>query len=138
MQDMQVRSLGQEDPWEKEMVIHPVFLLGKSHGQRSLVGYSPRGHERVGHGLVIKQQQQHMFYKERLQKKNVRGPGRPSDEIWHVSQVLKQTGTCMLEKWLGLHASTARGTGLIPGQGNKVSRAHDMAKTKKETIHQGL
>ena len=26
----------------------PVFLPGKSHGQRSLVGYSPRGH-RVGH-----------------------------------------------------------------------------------------
>ena len=23
----------------------PVFLLGKSHGQRSLVGYSPRGYK---------------------------------------------------------------------------------------------
>ena len=27
----------------------PVFLLGKSHAQRSLVGYSPRGSQRVGH-----------------------------------------------------------------------------------------
>ena len=27
----------------------PVFLPGKSHGQRSLVGYSPWGHKRVGH-----------------------------------------------------------------------------------------
>ena len=27
----------------------PVFLLVKSHGQRSLVNYSPWGHKRVGH-----------------------------------------------------------------------------------------
>ena len=25
------------------MATHSVFLLGKSHGQRSLVGYSPKG-----------------------------------------------------------------------------------------------
>ena len=28
--------------------------LGKSHGQRSLVGYSPQGHKRVRHDLVTK------------------------------------------------------------------------------------
>ena len=33
----------------------PVFLSGQSHGQRSLVGFSPWGHERVGHDLVTKQ-----------------------------------------------------------------------------------
>ena len=51
-----VRSLGWEDPLEKEMATHssilawtipwkptPVFLPGESHGWRSLVGYSPRG-----------------------------------------------------------------------------------------------
>ena len=27
----------------------PIFLLGKSHGQRSLVGYSSWDHKRVGH-----------------------------------------------------------------------------------------
>ena len=32
-----------------------VFLPEKSHGQRSLAGYSPWGH-RVGHNLVTKQQ----------------------------------------------------------------------------------
>ena len=37
-----VQSLGQEDPLEKEMTT-PVFLPGKSHGRRSLVGYSPWG-----------------------------------------------------------------------------------------------
>ena len=34
-----------------------IFLPGKSHGQRSLVGYSPRGHKGVGHNLAAKQQQ---------------------------------------------------------------------------------
>ena len=30
------------------------FLPGTSHGQRSLVGYSPWGHKRAGHDLVTK------------------------------------------------------------------------------------
>ena len=34
-----------------------VFLPGKFHGQRSLVGYSPWGHKKVRHNLVTKQQQ---------------------------------------------------------------------------------
>ena len=44
-QETQVRSLGQEDPLEKEMAPTPVFLPGKSHGQKSLAGYSPWGHK---------------------------------------------------------------------------------------------
>ena len=35
--------------FEEEMASTPVFLSGKSHGQRSLVGYSPWGHKTVGH-----------------------------------------------------------------------------------------
>ena len=31
-------------PWRREWQPTPVFLPGESHGQRSLVGYSPRGH----------------------------------------------------------------------------------------------
>ena len=42
-QEMRVRSLGWEDPLEEEMAPTPVFLPGESHGQRSLVGYSPWG-----------------------------------------------------------------------------------------------
>ena len=38
-----VPSPCQEDPLEKEMATHS--LPGKSHGQRSLVGYSPWGHK---------------------------------------------------------------------------------------------
>ena len=40
---MWVRSLGWEDPLEEEMQPTEVFLPKKSHGQRSLVGYSPKG-----------------------------------------------------------------------------------------------
>ena len=40
---IQVRSLGLEDPLEEEVATIPVFLPGKSHGQRSLVGYSSKG-----------------------------------------------------------------------------------------------
>ena len=43
MQETWVRSLGREDSLEKEMATHPVFLPGKSHGQRSLVDCSPWG-----------------------------------------------------------------------------------------------
>ena len=38
-----VQSLGREDPLEKEWQSTPVLLPRKSHGQRSLVGYSPWG-----------------------------------------------------------------------------------------------
>ena len=41
MQETQVRSLGQEDPLEKGIATHSVFLPGESHGQRNLVDYSP-------------------------------------------------------------------------------------------------
>ena len=43
--EMRVLFLSQEDPLEKEMAPTPAFLLEKSHGQRSLVGYSPWGHK---------------------------------------------------------------------------------------------
>ena len=32
-------------PWRREWLPAPVFLPGDSHGQRSLVGYSPWGHK---------------------------------------------------------------------------------------------
>ena len=38
---MHVQSLNGEDPLEEGMVTSSIFLLGESHGQRSLVGYSP-------------------------------------------------------------------------------------------------
>ena len=40
MQETRVQSLSQEDPLEKGMAIHSSILPGKSHGQKSLAGYS--------------------------------------------------------------------------------------------------
>ena len=45
MQETWVQSLGREDPLEEEMVTTPVFLSGESHGQKSVVGYSPWGYK---------------------------------------------------------------------------------------------
>ena len=42
---MRIPSLGREDPLEKAWQPTPLFLPGKSQGQRSLVGYSPWGHK---------------------------------------------------------------------------------------------
>ena len=43
MQVTRALSLGQGDPWRRELQSTPVFLPEVSHGQRSLVGYSPWG-----------------------------------------------------------------------------------------------
>ena len=43
MQETRVRSLNQEDPLEEEMATYYSILVGKSHQQRSLAGYSPWG-----------------------------------------------------------------------------------------------
>ena len=48
-QEIQIQSPGWEDPLEKEMATQ---LPGKSHGQRSLAGYSPRDCKRVRHDLA--------------------------------------------------------------------------------------
>ena len=61
MQEMQVQSLGWEDPQRKKWQPTPVFLPGKSQGQRSLVGYSSWGHQRVGHNLATKQEHRELI-----------------------------------------------------------------------------
>ena len=53
------------DPWVQKIQRGkwqppPVFLSGESHGQRSLAGYSPWGHQSVEHNLVTEQQQQEL------------------------------------------------------------------------------
>ena len=44
-QETWVRSLGGENPLGEEMETHSSILARTFHGQRSLVGYSPRGHK---------------------------------------------------------------------------------------------
>ena len=54
MQETQFQFLGQEDPLEKKQQPTPVFLPGKSLGQKSLVVCSPCGHRRIGHDWATK------------------------------------------------------------------------------------
>ena len=44
--------------WRRKWQPTPVFLPGKSHGQRSLSEYNPWGRRRVGNELTTEQQQQ--------------------------------------------------------------------------------
>ena len=53
--DLWVRKI----PWRRKWQPTPVFLPGKSHGQKRLVGYSPWSHKRVGHDTT----KQYSFHK---------------------------------------------------------------------------
>jgi len=46
-------------PWRRKWQPIPVFLPGKSHGQRSLVGYSSLGCKRVRYHLAAKNNNTH-------------------------------------------------------------------------------
>ena len=46
IQEERVQSLGSKDPLEEEMATHS-SILRESHGQRSLEGYSPKGHNEL-------------------------------------------------------------------------------------------
>ena len=69
MQEMQAPSLSREDPWRRKWQPNLVFLPWKSHGQRSLVGYSPWGCQKIGRDLLTKQQNcEHYFQPQRVRR----------------------------------------------------------------------
>ena len=55
MQEMWVRSMGKEDPMEKEKAAHSSIPAWEIPWTEELVGYS---HKRIRHNLEMKQQQQ--------------------------------------------------------------------------------
>ena len=52
MQETWLRPLDQEDPLEKEMATDSSTLACKSHGQRSLVGYSHKELDTTKHAHI--------------------------------------------------------------------------------------
>ena len=46
-QETWVQSLGREDPQKRKWQLTLILLPGKSHGQKSLVGYSPWGRKEL-------------------------------------------------------------------------------------------
>ena len=61
MQEMEVPPWVGKLPWRRKWKPTPVFLSGKSHGPRSLAGYSAWG-RRARHILATKQQQWPAFW----------------------------------------------------------------------------
>ena len=55
---MQVQSLGWEDPCRQAWQPTPIFSPGESHGQSSLVGYSPWGWKESDKTELTEQQKQ--------------------------------------------------------------------------------
>ena len=60
MQKTRVRSLGQEDPWEKKMATHSSILAWEIPWTEEPDGLQSTGHKRVRHDLVTKQQHVHL------------------------------------------------------------------------------
>ena len=55
MQEMRVKSLGQEDPLEEEMATHSNILAWRiPWTERALAGLQFTGSQRVGHDLATK------------------------------------------------------------------------------------
>ena len=48
-------------PWTRKWQPAPVFMPGKAHGQRSLVGYGPKGCKRIRHKLVTNNKIREVF-----------------------------------------------------------------------------
>ena len=53
MQEMQIRSLGRQDPLEKEMATHSSILAWEIPGTEEPGGLQSMGSQRVGHDLEI-------------------------------------------------------------------------------------
>ena len=63
-------------PWRRKWQRTPVFLPGESHGQRSLVGYSPTRSQRVGHDWVTPLSLSLFFRKKELYHEG-------NEELWN-------------------------------------------------------
>ena len=84
-------------PWRRKWQPTSVFLPGKSHGQRSLEGYSLWCRKRVGHDLGTKQQPQQM----NGEFVNEQSPQRSSDSQPVFCARWANEGACMCVCALG-------------------------------------
>ena len=65
-------------PWSRKWQPIPIFLPGESHGQRSLLGYSPWGRRRPGHNWVSR---------ESLKRGRERHMSRPLLELFLITSL---------------------------------------------------
>ena len=100
MREIQVGSQGWEDPLEKGMTTHCSILAWKIPWKKNLSGYSPSGCKELD-------------MTERLTHNR---------EISTLQWGDKHLGNSLAVQWLALLGFTAKGRGLIPGQGTKMLR----------------
>ena len=83
-------------PWRRKWQPTLVFLPGKSHGQRGLIGYCPWGHKRVRHDLAAKKQ--HKFIPICIMRQNIYCPNADTKishsvgTVWEISLISHWTG----------------------------------------------
>ena len=73
-------------PWRKKWQPTPIFLPGKSHGQRSLAGCSPWGRKRVGHKLKTNNnnKEAYWFHWSFKRKKEKETPPNQAQKLLHT------------------------------------------------------
>ena len=75
--------------WKRKWQPSPVFLPGKSHGQRSLADYGPWGHKGVSYNLVTKQHQ-----RREQDGKGAGGRGIPLSPWIHQGYTFRHRSAC--------------------------------------------
>ena len=70
-QEKWVQFPGREDPLEEEVATHSRILARESHGQRALVGHSPRGHRELGRTQHQRNSSLHMCLKQNFKPPNL-------------------------------------------------------------------
>ena len=77
-------------PWRRKWQSTPIILPGKSHGQRSLVGFGPWDHKRVRYSLATKQQNKGDIYYHKTSSIIGFGGRGKRDEVVNVTRNSEQ------------------------------------------------
>ena len=103
-------------PWRRKRQLPSEFLPGKSHGQQSLVGYSPWAH-RIGHGWVTEQ-----THTQSIRSRYVLS--REQWDCWATFQIINSESTMLeihrISSYIREHMYTCGGFILIFGKTNTI------------------
>ena len=137
VQETWVRFLGWEDPLEKGMPLTPVSLLGESHGQRSLAGYSPWGCKELDMTDQLSDQLSHSHVSVVKLNTQTSRHGYISKRQWWEGcslcfsnrfkilklKIISEVGTSLAAQRLRPYTANAMGTDLIRGWGTEIPHA---------------
>ena len=118
-------------PWRRKWQPTPVFLPGKFHGQRRLVGYSLGGSKELS---MIEHAHTHSSFTLQIIStmirfcsheilKNLRPSFTSAQKSANLSSKKEITGISLVVQWLRLCANSAGGPSSIPGQGTRSHRS---------------